>query len=405
MSLRSAPSKSSLNALQINEKHEEAGTTIPPGRRVVRTVPPWAKDDDDISGGPLPSHPLETSREAGARATNPGTRSTIPPTLSPPQLVAQTRWHSFARLPHAMMPHQWREGVSPNRGAENAEKEESVRRMRRASDSDSERERRSIRSFFRRDEDEEVDLEADRRAVEREAQERRGDFAWLERQQGLNTPWHHADPTSTSYFPDDARLRRERTTSSIIVTDGANAHKKQRTWWTKTQVRFLNNPFIPLAMRSVQWLVSLLALAFAANAVQLSKEHGFDQRPSAIMAIAVDGVALIYLIYITWDEYKGKPLGLRSPKVKMRLVMLDLLFIIFLSANLALAFDTLFDNQWGCRIEGGQSYPGALNTSVNVRGVCRRMEALAAFLFLGLVGWVAGFTVSVFRIVERVVQA
>ena len=31
------------------------------------------------------------------------------------------------------------------------------------------------------------------------------------------------------------------------------------------------------------------------------------------------------------------------------IVMLDLLFIIFDSANLSLAFDTLFDVRWSCR--------------------------------------------------------
>jgi hypothetical protein len=67
------------------------------------------------------------------------------------------------------------------------------------------------------------------------------------------------------------------------------------------------------------------------------------------MAIVVDVVAIPYILYITWDEYTGKPLGLRSPKAKIRLVLLDLFFIIFESANLALAFAALTDNNGSCK--------------------------------------------------------
>lgn len=129
----------------------------------------------------------------------------------------------------------------------------------------------------------------------------------------------------------------------------------------------LNNPTVPLTFRALIWVLSLLALALASSVFQLSNQYGFAQKPSTIMAIVVDVIALIYLIYITYDEYSGKPLGLRSPKAKMRLsmsiwsrarsikeltlcwiVMLDLLFIIFDSANLSLAFDTLYDVRWSC---------------------------------------------------------
>lgn len=127
----------------------------------------------------------------------------------------------------------------------------------------------------------------------------------------------------------------------------------------------LNNPMVPLTFRAIIWTLSLVALALAVSVFQHSNDYEVPQKPSTIMAIVVDVVALIYLIWITYDEYSGKPLGLRSPKAKMKLskhspyirmvklltytVMFDLLFIIFDSANLSLAFDTLFDNRWSCR--------------------------------------------------------
>lgn len=137
--------------------------------------------------------------------------------------------------------------------------------------------------------------------------------------------------------------------------------------------------------------MSLVALALACTIFQESNKHDTPQKPSTIMAIVVDVFALIYLIYITYDEYSGKPLGLRSPTAKMRLVMLDLLFIVFDSANLSLAFDTLFDTRWSCRVPEGP------NDADLLPDICSRQRALAAFLFLALCGWISTFTVSLFR--------
>lgn len=148
---------------------------------------------------------------------------------------------------------------------------------------------------------------------------------------------------------------------------------------------------VPLTFRAFIWIMSLIALAFAAIVYRESNKNNIEQKPSTIMAIVVDVIALVYLIYITYDEYSGKPIGLRSPTAKMRLVMLDLLFIVFGSANLSLAFDTLLDVRWSCTSEVG---PGA---SDYLEPICGKQRVLTAFLFLALCGWVSTFTVSLFR--------
>lgn len=76
---------------------------------------------------------------------------------------------------------------------------------------------------------------------------------------------------------------------------------------------------VPLTFRTITWTLSLVALALAVSVFQHS--YGLDvvQKQSTVMAIVVDVVALIYLIWITYDEYSGQPLGLRSPKAKMKL--------------------------------------------------------------------------------------
>jgi len=192
---------------------------------------------------------------------------------------------------------------------------------------------------------------------------------------------------------------REENDGALFVSS-----KTRKIWYKRAHVTLLNNPMIPLTFRALIWVLSLRALALACSVFQLSNKYDFEQKPSTIMAIIVDVVALIYLIYITYDEYSGKPLGLRSPKAKMRLIMLDLLFIIFDSANLSLAFDTLFDVRWSCRSVASSAdfKDDRGDSSRTVDPICDRQRALAAFLFLALCAWVSTFTVSVFRLVERV---
>lgn len=61
------------------------------------------------------------------------------------------------------------------------------------------------------------------------------------------------------------------------------------------------------------------------------------KRASTYMSLAVGSVALPYILYVTWDEYMSKPLGLRSVAAKVWLLLCDLYFIVFSSSNLSLA--------------------------------------------------------------------
>lgn len=114
------------------------------------------------------------------------------------------------------------------------------------------------------------------------------------------------------------------------------------------------------------------------------------------MAIIFDSVALIYIFYITYDEYTGKPLGLRSAKAKMRLILLDMFFIVFNSANLSLAFDALTDVRWSCRESQLHAVSPNNDGSAN-GGLCNRQRALSGVLLIALVAWLLTFAVSVFR--------
>lgn len=144
---------------------------------------------------------------------------------------------------------------------------------------------------------------------------------------------------------------------------------------------------VPMAFRVTVLITSVVALGLSTSVHHLSDKYKYDQNPSTTMAIVVDVVAIPYILYVTWDEYTGKPLGLRSPKAKIRLILLDLFFIIFESANLALAFAALTDNSGSCRKgENGENHI-----------ICGRVEGLCGILMVALVAWTLTFNVSIFR--------
>lgn len=176
-----------------------------------------------------------------------------------------------------------------------------------------------------------------------------------------------------------------------------HSRKKRLLWYKRAQRSILMHPLVPLGFRLTVLTTSIIALGLSASIFRLTRSSPFAQSPSGIMAIVVDAIALPYIGYITWDEYTGAPLGLRAPKTKMRLVLLDLFFIIFESANLSLAFEAITDEDSACSM----SISGIGSQDVDPN-LCRQVKALAAILFVALVAWGLTFTVSIVRLVQRV---
>lgn len=172
---------------------------------------------------------------------------------------------------------------------------------------------------------------------------------------------------------DAARLFKHRT------------HKK--TWWQRTQRIILRNAIIPLLMRAI--VLGFSAAAMVIGIIlwcRLSNPPTSDSpkvTSSIMMATIVDGIALFYLIAIIYDEYTGKPIGLRSATAKMRLIFLDLFFIVCESANLSLALMAVAHLDPGC----GECYNGWL-------------KGLAGVLLIALLSWILAFAISVLRYVH-----
>lgn len=196
-----------------------------------------------------------------------------------------------------------------------------------------------------------------------------------------------------------------------VGVDDDPRHRSKAGYWMLDEKRkdmlptlrriFVQNPLVPLLLRVLILIFSTCALALAASVyLYLRRKYNdttIGQQPSTIFAIVVQSFAIVYIVYIAYDEYSGKPMGLRNALGKMKLIMLDLLLIMCSSANMSLTFDSLYDEQWVCKKDTSEmgSYP-------TVDFLCRRQKALASFLLLVLCLWVLTFTISILRVVDRV---
>ncbi|KIW24706.1 uncharacterized protein PV07_10406 [Cladophialophora immunda] len=208
------------------------------------------------------------------------------------------------------------------------------------------------------------------------------------------------------------------------VEDGSSRYRafrrKRQVWYKRAQFYILRNPFIPLAFRLTVLSFAIVALGLGASIYhetgKITKciKQAPDRRtaecaqrvgptatdyyrdPSGLMAVIVDAIAIVYTIYITYDEYFSKPLGLRPARAKVRLMLLDLFFIVFQSANLSLSFESLTVDEGACKT--GDS----LRTAGRFESICDRAEALSGVLLVSLTAWLMTFSVSVLRLVERI---
>lgn len=172
-------------------------------------------------------------------------------------------------------------------------------------------------------------------------------------------------------------------------------NQRRRRWMKQFQYKVLHSPMVPLIIRLTVFIFCVIALALGGSIRYNASKYDHPQGPSADMAIIVDAVALVYLVWITWDEYTGKPLGLRPAKAKMRLIFLDLIFIVFNSANLSLAFESLNDVSGSCT-------SAEINKLFDPKNdmICERQKVLAAVLLIVLIAWLTTFTISILRYIN-----
>lgn len=166
-----------------------------------------------------------------------------------------------------------------------------------------------------------------------------------------------------------------------------------------------NSRFLPLALRIIIFIMALISLGLSVRILQNSRAQILVDRitvpiqSSIIMSIVVNTLAIIYTSYIALNEYHGKPIGLRDTKSKMIIISMDSLFIIFTSATLALAFDSRFDDFWVCNRSSKAEQLGFDFPYISY--ICRKQDALVAFLFVMVFFWVCASFILILKIVRR----
>jgi len=158
----------------------------------------------------------------------------------------------------------------------------------------------------------------------------------------------------------------------------------------------LKNPFVPLVFRLITVIFTLTALGLGVRIYRRTDNapQPCSQRASTYIAVIVDSIAVPYILYVTWDEYTSKPLGLRSATAKMSLLLVDLYFIVFYSSNLSLSFGALTDRRWAC-------YREDHSACLYNEGICSSQRALSGVLIVALLAWMITFSLSVLRVVKR----
>ncbi|PON21348.1 hypothetical protein TGAM01_v209799 [Trichoderma gamsii] len=170
----------------------------------------------------------------------------------------------------------------------------------------------------------------------------------------------------------------------LNTADHKHDRRRKSAFSKRMWRQILNSSLSPLVFRLVVIIMSTVALAIAIRTEQDTRVRGDGaERTQSVFAIVVDCVSIPFNGYMIWDEYTGKPLGLRSAFSKMSLILLDLFFIIFKSACTALAFEHVIYHEFG---------------DEDIMGLS---EGLASVMLLGLVAWTVNLTVNIFRVVDR----
>ncbi|KAI1779621.1 hypothetical protein F4818DRAFT_147323 [Hypoxylon cercidicola] len=174
---------------------------------------------------------------------------------------------------------------------------------------------------------------------------------------------------------------------------------RKDTWIMRFWNFVLRHPIAPLVFRLIVLITSIAALAVASNIFEREKNKSISsdniaESSQAIVAIVIDVVAIPYILYMTWDEYTGKPLGLRAPAQKVSLTLLDLVFIVLKSSSVALAFEALV-------YHSGDGVSTDPNGASMERVSLHLARGLAALTLVGLIAWILNFTISVFRLAEK----
>ncbi|QDS71027.1 hypothetical protein FKW77_008103 [Venturia effusa] len=208
---------------------------------------------------------------------------------------------------------------------------------------------------------------------------------------------HRASAMFAEYDRKREVWEREQREREEVLAKQPRPPKQRRK---KVKKQLLDRQFVTLSLRLFELVMSIIALSLGATIFYLFNLHnvianhpGCRQGPTTYMAVIIGALAIPYTLYITWDEFSSEPIGLRKPTAKLRLLLLDLLFVVLMSANTSLAWEALWALEFPCGGGVNDTCPRSNN------GICSRQAALVAVLMMGVTAWVITFCLSCYRLV------
>ncbi|CAO1633695.1 unnamed protein product [Parajaminaea phylloscopi] len=228
--------------------------------------------------------------------------------------------------------------------------------------------------------------------------------------------------TKTSKTPSRQRRRRGRRgtkrgprydeKTGRMVSGDANA-----SWSSQFSAFLLHNVFAPLLLRIVNICFTTSTLAIAVRLWRVLHKQGAADAVGAspAMGIVIAPLSLVHVGAQVWLEYWGRPIGLWSVGSKLGYQLIELVFIVLWSAELALTFDNYATSSLGCvswysdfpdvTSATGETCPGfgaeVLRDPSLQPVICRYQGVLIGLTFTTLVAYVLVFAVSLFRTVSR----
>ncbi|KAF2503329.1 hypothetical protein BU16DRAFT_37109 [Lophium mytilinum] len=200
-----------------------------------------------------------------------------------------------------------------------------------------------------------------------------------------------------------ADLEAEPLAPMIIPTKQPEKATGLHLVWKKTRHALLSSIWVPFFLRLLVLSFSATALGLSGSIFHLTDQTTCPRGASTWMAVIYDTIAVVYTGYVMADEFNASPLGLRSKGAKLSLLLLDLLFMVFNSANISLAFNALNDDNWACRDTTGA--PGSPYSICQLNHkICDHQKALTGTLLVALLAWLTTFTISIFRVIEKIDQ-
>jgi hypothetical protein len=193
---------------------------------------------------------------------------------------------------------------------------------------------------------------------------------------------------------------RRREENRTLLSEKAPQAKRRDAIYLRTKRTLMKNAFVPLIFRFFVLIMSTAALGLSGSIFHHFSQYHHEvesackKGPSTYMAVIVGCLAIIYTSYIAWDEFSSKPLGLRRPSSKLKLLLLDLVFVVFMSANVSLAFEALWLDTFPC---GNNDQSCSFEPQI-----CARQRALVGVLMIAIVAWLSTFIVSLYRLVFQV---